>query len=162
MPTPCTRNALLFPAPISRPVVAHFDGGHLTSDAGGLLLPQVERATGILRQFAACFTDHRDPERIEHTLLQLLSQRIYALALGYEDLNDHDELRRDPLLATVCGKLDPSGEQRRQNRDRGAPLAGKSTLNRLETFGAGTLENQKYNKIDYRERAVDELLVDCW
>jgi hypothetical protein len=87
----CNPNTFLFPASISRSVIAQFNGGDITSDAGGLRLRQVERATGILRPFAACFTSHRRPERIEHQLEKLLAQRIYALALGYEDLNDHDD-----------------------------------------------------------------------
>ena len=92
-----------------RKVVAQFDGGTITSDAGALLLRELDEATGILRDFTACFTDYRNPELIEHTVSDLVAQRIYALALGYEDLNDHDELRIDPLLATLVGKVDPTG-----------------------------------------------------
>ena len=88
----------------SRTVTARFDGGAITSDAGGLLLREVEAKTGILRRFAACFTDHRDPELVEHTVGELIAQRVFALALGYEDLNDHDTLRHDPLLAVLVGK----------------------------------------------------------
>ena len=99
-----------------RQILASFDGGDISSDGGALLLRQVEQATGIIRQFAACFTDHRDPEKIEHPLGHLIAQRVYALALGYEDLNDHDDLRHDPLLATVVGKDDPKGESRRRDR----------------------------------------------
>jgi len=105
--------------------VARFDGGAITSDGGGLLLREVERRTGILRQFAACFTDHRDAEQVEHTVQELVSQRVYGLALGYEDLNDHEELRRVPLLATLVGKTDPTGRDRARRRDLGAALAGK-------------------------------------
>ena len=162
MPTPCTRNALLFPGPISRSVVARFDGGAITSDAGGLLLPQVERATGILRQFAACFTDHRDLERIEHTLEQLLSQRIYALALGYEDLNDHDALRHDPLLAVLAGKREPTGQDRVRRRDRGKALAGKSTLNRLELTPVGADATSRYKKITAHCRPIETFFVDLF
>ena len=86
----------------------------------------------ILQSFAGCFADHRDPELIEHSVAELVAQRVYALALGWEDVNDHDELRRDPLLATLVGKVDPSGQSRRHEGDRGNPLAGKSTINRLE------------------------------
>jgi len=107
-------------------VVARFDGGCITSDGGGLLLGEVERRTGILDQFAGCFKDHRDPEQIEHTVQDLVRQRVYGLALGYEDLNDHDELRRDPLLATLVGKADPLGRDRVRVRDVGAALAGKA------------------------------------
>src|SRR5689334_2095445 len=120
------------PALGPREVRASFDGGDISSDGGALLLRQVEQATGILRQFAGCFTDHRDPELIEHPLEHLIAQRVYALALGYEDLNDHDDLRHDPLLATVVGKTDPKGTSRRRESDRGKALAGKSTLNRIE------------------------------
>ena len=84
-----------------RDVVARFDGGRISSDAGGLLLREAERITGIIGQFANCFTDHRDPELIEHTVEELVAQRAYALALGYEDINDHDDLRHDPLLAVL-------------------------------------------------------------
>ena len=100
-------------------MVARFDGGRITSDAGGLLLREVEGKLGILRRFARCFDDYRDPELIEHTVLELVSQRVYALALGYEDLNDHDELRHDPLLAVLIGKDDPLGMDRQLARDRG-------------------------------------------
>ena len=162
MKTECNPKQIHFQGLGERKVVAAFDGGTITSDAGALLLREIETARGFLERFCACFVDHRDPRYVEHSLSEMISQRVIGLCLGYEDLNDHDELRRDPLLATVCGKLDPSGQQRRQNRDRGAPLAGKSTLNRLETFGAGTLENQKYKKVDYIGQAVDELLVDAF
>jgi hypothetical protein len=90
----------------------------VTSDGGALLLGEVERRTGILRRLAACFTDHRAPERIEYPVAELLKQRVYAFALGYEDLNDHDQLRRDPLLAVLVGKSDPTGQKRRRLRDR--------------------------------------------
>jgi len=162
MQTECNPKQLHFQGLGERTVVAAFDGGTITSEAGALLLREIEAARGFLKRFSQCFVDHRDARYVEHSLSEMITQRVVGLCLGYEDINDHEELRRDPLLATVCGKLDASGHQRRQNRDRGAPLAGKSTLNRLETFGAGTQENQKYKKIDYRERAVDELLVDAF
>ena len=159
MKTHCTQNSLLFPSLNRRKTVAHFDGGAITSDAGGLLLQPVEQITGIVRQFAACFTDHRDPQRIEHTLEQLLTQRIYALALGYEDLNDHDELRHDPLLAVLVGKNDPLGRDRLRKRDRGKALAGKSTLNRLELTPVGANANSRYKKITANTRAIEEYYV---
>ena len=92
--------------------MARFDGGAITSDAGGLLLREVEAKFHFIEQFAHCFTDHRDPDLVEHTLLDLLKQRIFGLCLGYEDLNDHDRLRFDPLLAVLVGKTDYLGEDR--------------------------------------------------
>ena len=101
-----------------REIVADFDGGYITSDGGALLLRKAEQLTSVIGLFAACFTDHRNPDLIEHTLGELVAQRVYALALGYEDLNDHDDLRRDPLLAAVVGKTDPTGQTRQRRRDR--------------------------------------------
>src|SRR3954453_2656713 len=112
MTTECTATYLDFPMLGSRDVRADFDGGDITSDGGALLLRETERLTGILRQFAACFTDHRNPSLVAHTVEELVAQRVYALALGDEDLNDHDDLRTDPLLATVVGKADPTGKTR--------------------------------------------------
>jgi hypothetical protein len=131
-----------------------FEGGAITSDAGGLLLREVEKRTGIIAQFAACFRDHRKGERIEHRVEELVAQRVYGLALGYEDLNDRDELRRDPLLA---GKADPTGESRVRERDQGKALAGKSTLNRLELTAAAVKEKERYKKIGLDFAAVDRL-----
>jgi hypothetical protein len=146
----------------SREVLASFDGGDITSDGGGLLLRQVEQATGIIRQLARCFTDHRNPEYVEHPVEQLLAQRIYALALGYEDLADHDDLRTDPLLATLVGKRDPTGASRARRRDRGKPLAGKSTLNRLELTPVGAGRGSRYKKITCDVRAVEALFVELF
>jgi len=142
-----------------RQVLADLDGGAITSDGGALLLRQTEALTGIVRQFAACFTDHRDPDLIEHPVTDLVAQRVYALALGYEDLNDHDDLRRDPLLATVVGKADPTGKTRPRRRDRGKALAGKSTLNRLELTPIAADEGSRYKKITCRTRDVERLFV---
>jgi hypothetical protein len=144
----------------SREVVAQFDGGDITSDGGGLMLREVERRTGILKKFAACFVDHRNPEAIEHPVEDLVAQRGYGLCLGYEDLNDHDELRADPLLAVMVGKADPKGEHRREARDRGKALAGKSTLNRLERTGADVGPGERYKKIVMQPEAIDRLMVD--
>jgi hypothetical protein len=148
-----------FPAVGSREVTASFDGGDISSDGGALLLRQVEQLTGIIRQFADCFTDHRDPELIEHSLEHLIAQRVYGLALGYEDLNDHDDLRHDPLLATVVGKPDPTGSSRRRRCDRGKPLAGKSTLNRIELTPVGADEGHRYKKVTCSTRRVEDLFV---
>lgn len=162
METECNTAYLHFPMLGSREVRAAFDGGDITSDAGALLLRKVEQLTGIIRQFAACFDDHRNPDLVEHSLEELLAQRIYALALGYEDLNDHDDLRRDPLLATVVGKPDPKGTKRKRLRDRGKALAGKSTLNRLELTPVGASSKSRYKKITCRTSAVEQLLVEIF
>src|ERR1700730_2570192 len=120
-----------------RELVGRFDGGDITSDGGALVLKQLEQRTGIVRRFAACFTDYRNPDWIEHPLLDLVLQRVFALALGYEDLNDHDELRRDPMLAVALSKDDVKGQRRRRAQDRGKALAGKSTLKPPGVDGAG-------------------------
>jgi hypothetical protein len=157
MKTHCNQKSLEFQAKNSRKIVAHFNGGNISSDSGGLLLQQTERITGIISQFADCFDDHRDPDLIEHTVNELIAQRIYALALGYEDLNDHDELRNDPLLAVLVGKEDPTGKDRIRQRDKGKPLAGKSTLNRLELTPVRANKNSRYKKI-----TVDKHMVDAF
>jgi hypothetical protein len=143
----------------SREVLADFDGGDISSDGGALLLRETERLTGIIRQFAACFTDHRNPDLTEHTVEELIAQRVYALALGYEDLNDHDDLRRDPLLAAVVGKPDPTGKTRHRRCDRGKALAGKSTLNRLELTPVGADKDSRYKKVACRSNDVERLFV---
>ena len=117
--TQCTQTSFCFATPSRREVVARFDGGTITTDAGGLLLHRTEQKTGILRQFARCFLDYRHPERIDHSVPELVRQRVYGLALGYEDLNDHDQLRGDPLLAMLSGKADVEGRKRRRKGDRG-------------------------------------------
>ncbi len=162
MRTECTQKSFSFHALSRREVVARFDGGHISSDGGGVLLGEVERRTGILRQFTGCFTDHRDPERVEHTVAELVAQRVYGLALGYEDLNDHDDLRRDPLLATLVGKAEPTGSDRMRERDVGHALAGKSTLNRLELTTPEAGPQSRYKKIVIDGAAVDRLLVDVF
>lgn len=162
MPTECTQNSFAFHWENRREVVARFDGGVITSDGGGVLLREVEKRTGIAQQFAACFTDHRDPDLIEHPVEDLVAQRVYALALGYEDLNDHDELRRDPLLATLVGKVDPTGRTRSRARDAGKALAGKSTLNRLELTTQQAGPGSRYKKIVLHEDRVDRLLVELF
>ena len=133
---------------------------NITSDAGGLILREVEQRTRILRKFAACFIDYRNPNSIEHTVGDLVAQRVYGLCLGYEDLNDHDELRADPLLAVMVGKTDPKGDERREAGDRGKALAGKSTLNRLELTGADAGPDKRYKKIPMQPEAIDRLMVD--
>lgn len=120
--TECTPSELRSQAPGRREFVARFDGGEITSDAGALLLGALEERRGILRRLAGCFTDHRSPSRIEHTVEELVSQRVLAIALGYEDVNDHELLRLDPLLASLAGKREPKKK----------PLAAPATIHRLE------------------------------
>jgi len=152
MTTQCTVRPIVLQAENGRDWVATFDGGTICSDAGVLLLKRVEQTTGIVRQFAACFTDHRDPERIDHSLYELIAQRVYALALGYEDLNDHDVLRHDPLLAALVGKKNPDRE----------PLAGKSTLNRLELTPVRADADSRYKKIVVHRQDVDRFFVEAF
>ena len=162
MTTECTQESFAFHHLGRREVIARFDGGNITSDAGGLLLRETERVTGIIGQFAACFTDHRDPDLIEHPAEDLIAQRIYALALGYEDLNDHDDLRHDPLLAVLVGKRDPLGRHRSRERDRGKALAGKSTLNRLELTPVRASAASRYKKITTDRRAIQRLFTELF
>jgi hypothetical protein len=153
-----------------RELVWRFDGGDITSDGGVLLLKKLEENTRIVRRFAACFTDYRSPKQIEHPLLDLIMQRLFGLALGYEDLNDHDELRSDPMLAVALGKDDVKGEQRRRAQDRGKALAGKSTLNRLELTAPdyeGSLRQKNSDKPETKKivvdpESIDALLVDLF
>lgn len=149
--TECNQTAFGFEAHFSRRVVARFDGARMTTDGGALLLRAVDRKISLLKRVRTCFHDARDPERVEHALSELLAQRIYALALGYEDLNDHEELRHDPLLGVLAGK-----------RELEEPLAGKSTLNRLELTPAGEVRSERYHKISYCSEALDALLVDIF
>ena len=163
MKTECTPTQLRFHALGRREVVGKFDGGNITSDAGGLLLRETEKRMGIISGFARCFEDKRNPEAIEHTVGELVAQRIYGLALGYEDLNDHDDLRRDPLFAVLAGKEDPEGEKRSRWRDRGKGAAGKSTLNRLElTPSTPTGVELRYKKIIMKPGEIDRLFVDIF
>jgi hypothetical protein len=143
----------------SREVVAAFDGGKVSSDAGGLLLREVEDKFRFLEQFARCFIDFRDGDLVEHTLLDLIKQRVFGICLGYEDLNDHDQLRLDPLLAVLVGKADPTGDGRVRVRDRGKALAGKSTLNRLELTAVGDDEDSRYKKIVAHMSKIENYLV---
>jgi len=144
--TECNQSAFEFADHFSRQVVARFDGGTLTTDSGGLLLRETDRRLNLLPRLAACFLDARNPVFVEHSVEQLVSQRVYGLALGYEDLNDHEQLRQDPLLRVLAGKADVED----------SPLAGKSTLNRLE-LSDGTPD--RYKKITFWKDGIDELLV---
>jgi hypothetical protein len=145
--TQCTTERIFCKRLGRREVVADFTGGQLSSDGGVLLLGKTEERVGVVRRFAQLFTDHRDPSRVEHSVEELVRQRVHGLALGFEDLVDHDELSRDPLLASVVGKVDPTGQRRARPSDQGRPLAGKSTLNRLELTEAEATEANRYKKI---------------
>ena len=160
MTTECNQTSLEFHSLNQRKVIAQFDGGNITSDAGILLLREVEKRTGLIAGLSECFTDYRDARWIEHTVEELLGERLYGMCLGYEDLNDHDQLRCDPLLAVAVNKADPLGQNRRQESDRGKALAGKSTLNRLELGKSGGPD--KYKKILMHESKIDTWMVKAF
>jgi hypothetical protein len=162
MKTECKTKRIEFQELGSREVIGKFNGGMITSDGGGLLLREVEKRAHIAGRFSHCFTDFRDQDSIEHTVSELVSQRIYGLALGYEDLNDHDMLRSDPLLAVLCEKEEPTGSNRKCIRDKGKALAGKSTLNRLELTGSDASEKSRYKKIVAHPEKIDDLFVDVF
>ncbi|MCZ7638495.1 MAG: IS1380 family transposase [Verrucomicrobia bacterium] len=162
MKTQCNQIRFKFSRAANRDVVSNFDGGVITSFGGLPLLREADRHLGLIAQLSRCFTDHRDPDRIEHPLESLLGQRVFALALGEEDLNDHDTLRTDPLLAAMVGSRDPLGQDRIRERDRGKPLAGKSTLNRLELTAPGADAQSRYKKIVAHCRSIDDLFVDLF
>ena len=160
METQCIQEQMVFQQLGGREVIGRFDGGTISSDAGGMLLREVEMRCGIVKRVAECFGDYRDPERIEHSVEELIKQRVYAIALGYEDLNDHDSLRHDLVMGVLCEKSDPSGSHRVRQRDQGKAIAGKSTLNRLELTPEGANENSRYKKIVAHGEQIDELMVD--
>lgn len=155
----CSSKQLVFQGFFGRSVMGSFDGGQITSDAGGLLLREIEQGQQFLTRFSQCFLDLRNPKLVEHSVYQLVSQRIYGLCLGNEDLNDHDQLRADPLLALLCGKKDLEGNSRKNARDRGKALAGKSTLNRLETAGGVLSKRPRYKKILAETTDLEEFFV---
>ena len=159
MKTECTRQQLEFQGIGRRVVKAEFDGGHITSDGGVLLLREVDARFDLCRRFADCFTDYRNRGLIEHTVLELVRERVLGLALGYEDLNDHDDLARDPLLAVAVGKADPEGKGRKRKRDRGRPLASKSTLNRLELTPEQVNPDNRYWKITHDTEKIEDFFV---
>ena len=146
------REPLLFNNLTSRQVVSDFSAGHVSSDGGILLLRQIDEGLGISRKLAACFRDHRNPLFIEHSLRELVAQRLLGLAAGYEDLNDHNLLRLDPLFAVAVGKEDPLG-MNRAPQDQGKALASASTLNRLEL---GNNKNTRCHKISADHEAIEE------
>lgn len=153
---------LLFPEITTKLTTVNFDGGQISSDGGGVLVGRVDRSYGFIQRFATCFHDQRNPDLIEHPLEDLLRQRVYGLALGYEDLNDHDRLCTDPLLAAVCGKEDPLGQSRLRDQDKGKPLAGKSTLNRLELTPAEATAAARYKKIAADFAALEDYFIEEW
>jgi hypothetical protein len=160
--TECNEKQLEFHALGKRAVIGKFDGGAISSDGGALLLSEVEAKTHIVDRLAGLFVDHRKPDLIEHSVRELIGQRVFGLVLGYEDLNDHDRLRFDPLLAAAVGKLDPTGQDRRSEQDQGKALASSSTLNRLELTAKEIEENERYKKIVADPEGMDRLLVDCF
>ena len=147
--TECIQTRFGFARHFKREVVGEFSGGTMTSDAGALLLREADLRLDLVGRFSQCFLDGRHPDLIEHSVEQMLAQRVYALALGYEDLNDHEQLRNDPLLRMLAGKAEPDKQA----------LAGKSTLNRLE-LGDG--KPDRYKKITFWRDAIDDLLVDVF
>ena len=152
MPTECNPTLFEFAPVEGRQVVAAFDGGAITSDAGALLLGETDRAIRLTERFAACFIDARVPKLVEHEISTMVLQRVVGIALGYEDLNDHDELRHDPVLAIIAGKL-------AAKRADCAPLAGKSTLNRVELSRP---EPTRYHKVSHDPAAIEMLFVDLF
>lgn len=155
--TDCNDQPFLFQDLGNRQVVADFSGGYLSSDGGALLLRQIDHGLGVTRTLAQAFTDRRDPRYCDHTLQELLAQRLHGLALGYEDLNDHDTLRRDPLLAVACDKADPLGGDRLHAADAGVALAGSATLNRLEL---GNHRHDRTHKITRDPARVEATLLE--
>jgi len=143
--TECIQSSFGFKGCGSREIVARFDGGTISSDSGAFLLRETDKRLNLLPRLAECFLDGRNQALVDHSILEMLSQRIYGLALGYEDINDHEQLRTDPVFGILAG---------REKLDE--PLAGKSTLNRME-LGAGAQD--RYKKITFWKEAMDELLV---
>ena len=162
MQTQCNESRIEFHGLGERVLTTDFDGGNIVSDGGVPLIAEVDRMFRVLQRYAECFTDHRDEELIEHSVLDLVRQRIYGLCLGYEDLIDHDRLRADPLIAACVGKQDLEGQQRRREADRGMPMAGKSTLNRLELAKVGADSDSPYCKIVADLDGMANLLVDLF
>src|ERR1700690_3910948 len=143
--TECNQSSFGFEGSGRREIVARFAGGTISSDGGAFLLRQVDRRLNLLARFGQCFLDGRNQALVEHSIPEMVAQRVYGLALGYEDLNDHEQLRKDPVFGILAGR-----------EDLEEPLAGKSTLNRMEL---GTGINDRYRKITFWKEAVDELLV---
>ena len=162
MKTQCSGERLEFHALGRRLVTGRFDGGRLSSDAGGVLLREADKRIGLTARVSGCLVDYRNPASVEHSVQELVSQRLYGIALGYEDLNDHGELRGDAVLSVLVGKRDVTGERRIRARDRGHALASASTLNRLELGEPEAAANDRYKRIVARPEAFDELLVELF
>ena len=154
MKTQCTGEQLEFHALGRRLVTGRFDGGRISSDAGGVLLREVDKRTGVTARMSRCFVDYRNRASVEHDVHELVSQRVYGIALGYEDLNDHGELRGDAVLSLLVGKRDVTGEKRIRERDRGYALASASTLNRMELGEPEEAANDRYKRIVARPEAL--------
>jgi Transposase DDE domain group 1 len=150
MTTHCTTKQLSFQGMEGRAVVAAFDGGHISSDGGSLLLREIEQGRGYIREFSRCFRDGRDQRFVQHSVESMIAQRVYGLCLGYEDLVDHDELRDDPMMGLLCGKVDEES------------LAGKSTLNRLETAKEPGKETTRYKKVAADMEKLSEYFVSLF
>ena len=146
--TECTQSGFGFEATGSREIVARFDGGTISSDGGAFLLRQTDKRLNLLPRLAKCFLDGRNQNLVEHSIQEMVSQRIYGLALGYEDINDHEQLRKDPVFGILAGRDELE-----------KPLAGKSTLNRMEL---GTGVTSRYKKITFWKESVDELMVNLF
>jgi len=162
MTTECTTATLALEEIGRRNVEVDFSGGQLSSDGGGLLLREVDRRLRLTKRLAQCFADHRDPDLIDHSVEEIAAQRVIGLALGYEDLNDHDTLSRDPLMATLIGKSDPHGKNRRHKKDRGQPSASASTLGRVERTKEDATDKSRYNKVVCDFDALRDLFVDIF
>ena len=162
MNTVCKNEKVIFGRKGRREIVGQFNGGTISSDGGSVLLQEAEDRVGVIRALTACFEDHRDPRRVEHTVEQMLRQRIFGLCSGYEDLNDHDILCGDPLFGLICGKEDPSGNDRKRERDKGKPLCGKSTLNRMELSVPGKAENDRYQRIAADTEKINDVFVEVF
>ena len=149
MSTKCSTQGVLFPGVAGRDAVVQFNAGDVTSNGGALMLERADRRIGLMSRFAACFRDHRDPDRIDHTARHLVSQRVFGLCLGYEDVSDHDAVGKDPLFAATCGKKE-------------GDLAGHATLSRLEMTRRGASAATRYAKIEMVQERVDDLLADVF
>ncbi len=162
MDTECTDEQIDFQPLGDRQVTGQFNGGRITSDAGVVQLRELEERFGLIERLAECFEDHRKQEYVEHSLEELLRQRIFGLILGYEDLNDQDSIRRDPAIAAACGKEEPDGRDRKQDEDKGKPLAASATLNRMELGTEEGGPEQRYKRIEPKPTKIEEVLVEFW